>query len=217
MPSYLRVAQGECLSSIAEKYGFSDYKTIYNHPENADFRKLRPNPNIICPKDEIYIPDLQQSEYNRSTDQKHTFVRKKSKVLLRMAIQDDDGIPVSGADYQIFGEETISGVTGAGGLIQETIPADLERLTLQVTMRKKNGHVTTRKWSLNLGHLDPVDTAAGIQARLNNLGYDSGEVDGVIGPRTKSAIRAFQKDESLTVDGIAGPHTQAKLQSVHGC
>jgi hypothetical protein len=35
--------------------------------------------------------------------------------------------------------------------------------------------------------------------------------DGDFGAKTKSAVRAFQKSQKLTVDGIAGPATQKKL------
>jgi N-acetylmuramoyl-L-alanine amidase len=52
---------------------------------------------------------------------------------------------------------------------------------------------------------------------LNNLGFDCGDVDGVIGPKTETAIRGFQESEGLDVDGIAGPQTQAKLKSSDGC
>jgi N-acetylmuramoyl-L-alanine amidase len=70
---------------------------------------------------------------------------------------------------------------------------------------------------LQIGHLDPVEETTGIQGRLNNLGFDCGEVDGIIGPQTEAAVRAFQDEHSLEADGIPGPKTQAKLKEVHGC
>jgi type II secretory pathway predicted ATPase ExeA len=39
------------------------------------------------------------------------------------------------------------------------------------------------------------------QSRLNALGYKAGAVDGVVGPRTRAAIRRFQADAGLPVDG----------------
>ena len=56
MPTHI-VRAGENLTAIARKYGYSDWKTIYDHARNADFRKKRPNPNVIMPGDEIYVPD----------------------------------------------------------------------------------------------------------------------------------------------------------------
>lgn len=50
-----------------------------------------------------------------------------------------------------------------------------------------------------------------IQKALKTKGFDPGPVDGVIGPRTREAIRAFQKSQNLEVDGIVGPKTLAKL------
>ena len=38
-------------------------------------------------------------------------------------------------------------------------------------------------------------------------------VDGVFGPRTDRAVRAFQQSEGLTVDGIVGPRTWAHALS----
>ena len=40
-----------------------------------------------------------------------------------------------------------------------------------------------------------------IQTRLNELGYDSGPVDGIAGPQTRRAVRAFQRDQELPADG----------------
>ena len=46
-----------------------------------------------------------------------------------------------------------------------------------------------------------------IQRKLNSLGFDCGEVDGVIGPKFLSALELFQKNKGLTTDRIIGPDT----------
>ncbi|PYL59263.1 MAG: hypothetical protein DMF31_07425 [Verrucomicrobia bacterium] len=44
-------------------------------------------------------------------------------------------------------------------------------------------------------------TVAAVQQRLGQLGYYRGVVDGAIGPRTRSAIAAFESRHGLIVDG----------------
>jgi lytic murein transglycosylase len=41
-----------------------------------------------------------------------------------------------------------------------------------------------------------------MQARLNELGYGAGAPDGLVGPNTRSALRAYQSDQGLTADGF---------------
>lgn len=50
-----------------------------------------------------------------------------------------------------------------------------------------------------------------VQQKLKNLGYYTGAIDGIIGSKSKSAIKRFQKDYGLVVDGIIGPKTLAAL------
>lgn len=50
-----------------------------------------------------------------------------------------------------------------------------------------------------------------LQEKLNRLGYDCGEADGIYGGNTFKAVAAFQEDHHLEVDGIAGPQTQKAL------
>lgn len=50
-----------------------------------------------------------------------------------------------------------------------------------------------------------------LQTALKNRGYAIGTLDGVFGPRTKRAVRKFQKNAKLTVDGKAGPKTNTAL------
>lgn len=50
-----------------------------------------------------------------------------------------------------------------------------------------------------------------IQRKLNEKGYNVGEVDGIFGSNTQSAVRRFQQDNGLKVDGIVGNDTAKKL------
>ena len=50
-----------------------------------------------------------------------------------------------------------------------------------------------------------------IQAALYTRGYTSVIPDGAYGPVTETAIRAFQRDQGMTVDGVAGQVTQDRL------
>jgi LysM repeat protein len=52
---------------------------------------------------------------------------------------------------------------------------------------------------------------AGLQVALRAHGMYHGAIDGVQGPRTKAAIRAFQRRRGLTADGLAGPRTRRAL------
>lgn len=49
------------------------------------------------------------------------------------------------------------------------------------------------------------------QERLNELGYNCGTPDGIFGPNTDKAVKAFQRANGLSQDGDIGPKTWAKL------
>ena len=53
-----------------------------------------------------------------------------------------------------------------------------------------------------------------LQERLLELGYDVGRPDGLFGPQTEAALRAFQRDYGLDVDGICGPGTLRALRQL---
>jgi lytic murein transglycosylase len=52
-----------------------------------------------------------------------------------------------------------------------------------------------------------------VQQRLIERGYDIGQPDGMIGPRTRTAIESFQKSAGLAVDGRAGVRVLRGLQT----
>jgi len=56
-----------------------------------------------------------------------------------------------------------------------------------------------------------IDTAA-LQARLNTLGANPPlTVDGITGPKTDAAVKAFQASHGIEADGVVGPITLAAL------
>jgi N-acetylmuramoyl-L-alanine amidase len=79
------VQQGECVSSIAEDYGFF-WQTIWNHPENSALKQARGEPNVLEPGDEVVIPDKTLKEQNCPSDQRHSFRRKGTPAKLRLRL-----------------------------------------------------------------------------------------------------------------------------------
>ena len=58
---------------------------------------------------------------------------------------------------------------------------------------------------------DTGQDVAQIQAKLGELGYQTGQADGDFGTATTAAVKAFQKDRGLESDGIVGPSTYRAL------
>ncbi len=52
-----------------------------------------------------------------------------------------------------------------------------------------------------------------IQKALTEAGFYKGSVDGVVGSKTKEAIRKFQEANTLKADGVCGPKTWEKLKA----
>ncbi|MEH6945093.1 spore cortex-lytic enzyme [Bacillus sp. JJ722] len=55
------------------------------------------------------------------------------------------------------------------------------------------------------------DDVIELQARLQNIGFYHGKIDGVFGWGTYWALRNFQNDFGLPIDGLAGEDTKNKL------
>lgn len=81
-----------------------------------------------------------------------------------------------------------------------------ESLGLAFTVASESWHV-----ALSGGGSSYNANGAQIQSLLNKFGYGLA-VDGIVGPKTMSAIKDFQKKQGLVVDGIVGPKTMGALQ-----
>jgi N-acetylmuramoyl-L-alanine amidase len=202
------VKQGECLSSIARAYGFSDYRTLFDHAENAALKKVRPNPDMLAPGDSVFIPDKSERYESAASEARHRFVAKSSSVRLELAIRFDDQ-PVRSAAYVLrVGDEQMAGKTDEYGVISVPIDPDATRGHLRIDD-------PPLEWNLEIGHLDPVETNSGAQARLNNLDHPCGVADGEVGPRTRAAVRQFQARHGLKPTGAMDKATREMLKKRH--
>jgi hypothetical protein len=207
------VKQGETIASIAEDYSLADWRRIYDHPNNLEFRQKRPNPDLIYPGDEIFVPERELRVHSASTDQRHKFVLHRPKQWLQILVRDYNNKPLANTPYELkVGARRYKGETGADGLLQEEI---------EVTSSTGRLVVGDLVFDLSIGHLNPLNQTedqgvSGMQGRLRNLGYPVGPVNGVMGPETIRAIRFFQADERLPVTGELDRASRAKLVKVHG-
>jgi hypothetical protein len=209
------VRQGECLSKIALRFGFKDYRIIYNHPENAAFRAKRPNPNIIFPGDTLSIPDKVARLESAQTGRRHTYITSRPKRILRVRILDSEREPVANEPVQvdIDGMRPANTSTDGKGIFE--VPVENACVGAKVTIKG-------RELRLEFSHLNPVkdtpdDGVSGIQARLRNLGYYSGPISDEFNNPTRLALAIFQHDAGLDMDGEPNPTTIQKLIEVFGC
>ncbi|MEX0759816.1 MAG: peptidoglycan-binding domain-containing protein, partial [Tistlia sp.] len=59
-------------------------------------------------------------------------------------------------------------------------------------------------------------TTRSVQAALNERGYDAGPADGIMGTKTRDAIRTFQSDASLPLSGTISKETLVALGLAEG-
>jgi N-acetylmuramoyl-L-alanine amidase len=216
MPDYYTVQQGDHLSKIAKDNGFTDYTVIWNHPENADLKKQRQNPNVLLPGDQIFVPDMEEKQESGATDKRHTFTVDKKILKLRLVLEDIYEKPIAGAQCALLvGDQTFQVTTDSQGKLEQEIPLDSTEAFLAI--RGDQTPFANEVIAIKIGHLDPIDELSGQIARLNNLGYFPGNLDGSDADAFQSAVEEFQCDHGLKVDGDCGPKTQAKLKEVHGC
>jgi TPR repeat protein len=105
-------------------------------------------------------------------------------------------LPLGYAYLQLASE---NGINGA----EQLLPAVETRMS--TGQRERAGrHLAELRAGGESGFADEP-TVRYVQAALRQLGFDAGPVDGVMGPRTRRGIRAFQRAQGLQVDGELDP------------
>jgi hypothetical protein len=216
------VKPGDHLTAIAERHGFANHDTIWNHPDNAELKQKRRNPELLAPGDQLEIPDRKDKVVTVTANMQHRFVVRTDKLELRLRIRDIASKPMAGAACEV---STISGkrqlTTNADGQIIVPIERSERRVTLTMV---------DQVYEIGIGELDPIDTEYGWQTRLVNLGYLESVLSGSSDPdargdegavvrqlELRAAIEEFQCDAALQVTGEMDQTTQTRLVQVHGC
>ena len=202
MPSHT-VSQGECLHSIAERYGFF-WETLWNHPENSQLKREREDPSVLLPGDGVYIPDRQLGSESRACEARHVFRKRGTPALVRIQILHNDE-PRANEAYrlQVDGELT-TGMTDGQGMVEMVIPPGAVRGEIHI-----GEDPCVEIYPFRLGTVDPEDTESGARSRLRNLGYDDSlPIEELLGE--------FQEKEELEASGRLDAATQAKLKERFG-
>lgn len=209
------VKKGEFLAAIAKQYGFSDWNVIWDDPQNSDLKKKRKNPNVLYQGDKLFVPEKRNKEASASAGQRHKFQIKAQPLKLRLVLKGLDDKPLANTQCVLHVDGGQFELTSDGqGLIEQKISrsATVADLVIGGLDSPSQGVVP-----ISIGQLDPVDTASGQTARLNNMGYFVGAPDADDSQAFRSAVEEFQCNNKLAVDGKCGPKTQAKLLELHGC
>lgn len=204
------VEQGECLSSIAYEHGFF-WRTLWNHPSNAELKTQRKNPNVLLKGDTVHIPDLTLKQESGATEQLHKFKLKGVPEKLRITLLDASKKPRANLDYIIVIDgDSRRGKTDSKGLLVESIPPNAQQGKLIL------GQKRAETIALNLGRLDPITELSGVKARMVNLGLYRGGIDANLDAATKKALSDFQVQQGLPVTGAPDDATRQKLLQLHG-
>lgn len=206
------VVEGECISTLALRYGFHP-DTIWNDCGNAALKAKRKDKNILAVGDAVAIPARRIAARAVEAGSRVQLRRKGVPEVVRIRFLDGDGNPRVDVPYlaQLAtpdGAEQRSGKTNGEGYVIEKAPASLSRIVITLGTEEE-------VYEFLPATLDPVETTAGVQDRLLNLGYDCGGEDGQAGPLTQRALREFQRDNGLPETGQADDATRAELTKQH--
>lgn len=238
MPKEHLVRQGESVMQLAEEQGLF-WQTVWDHPKNSKLKLMRKDPDILLPGDTLHIPDRERREESAITEQKHKFKVKGTPakfVLVLMhtpknedpteSLQTEDwqfcepdpvvveDEPRADVPYRLYADRVLiaEGITGNDGKIEEVIPAAARKGTLLLFP----GSNKAQTIDLNWGHMDPIDELVGVCKRLNNLGFPCSHSEKEDSAQLRTALRAFQLSQELTLTGEADDATRSKLYEIYG-
>ena len=207
---------GEDIISIAHAAGFADWRVVYDAPENADLKKKRPDPSVLQEGDQVFLPDFEALTLTLSCPGSYTIHTKSIFAEVHMLLNDPSGKPYANLNWELkVGDRIFKGTTDAKGTVKQKVPANAHEGELTLLLDAKGEHKLS--WVVEIGGVDPIDSDAGVQGRLNNLGYHTGDDDkGTVGAGTQSAIRNFQNDHGLEMTGQIDDATRRRLKQEHG-
>ena len=207
------VKQGDCIGSIAERYGFSPQTILDVGANKALIVSRHENMHALFEDDVVAIPAKQPKAIDVVTGTRVTLQRQGVPEFLRIRFLYHDESPKAGVPYLLclvtakgMQVPDIPGTTDADGFVVQPIPPTATRATIVL-----HPGPWAEIHECNLGYKDPIDEVSGWQSRLNSLGYDCGPEDNRLGSQTRAAICAFQRAKNLEETGVTDDATKAAL------
>jgi hypothetical protein len=198
------VVQGECFHSIATDYGFF-WESLWNHPANAELRRLRKDPSVVNPGDVVRIPEKSIRWDDGPTETRHRFRRKGQPARVRIQVRRNDE-PRANEPYSIEIDGRLEqGTLDANGMLDVPIVPNAQRAVLRVG-EGDNQEV----FPLVLGHVDTIDTERGARERLRCLGFDGDE------PDFAELLKSYQRHRDLEPTGQLDQATKDRLTQDFG-
>lgn len=137
----------------------------------------------------------------------------QQKVRIRLVVRNHDFGVYTHKKYRLtIDSATVDGNTGDSGVVDQLVPKEARKAVLKVWLDEGR---PPRKWNLELGKLKPPSTVHGVQARLSNLGFEQGPVNGAAGPETQQALKAFQADFGLEPSGEIDEETRSRIDAIY--
>jgi len=211
MPEHI-CEQGDSVLSLSKQYRVP-VDRIWNDPHNSALRNAGREPAILAPGDHIYIPDLQIKEVPAATEERHRFRCTGQSAALNVRFLRNDE-PRADEPYILTVDgQNMQGWLDSDGWLRVRVPADAREAVVRLGEGGRQ-----ERFVIGIGHLDPVDETRGVQQRLENLGFPCGEETDAreLGPRTRSALQAFQRKCGLEETGQIDEATKGRLREAHG-
>jgi hypothetical protein len=204
------IQQGESIISLSKRYGIPADK-IWDKPENRSLRERGRTPAILYPGDEVVIPEKESKEINAATEQRHRFRCEGRTRWLRVNFRRRGEGRAHEPYVAVVDGRDFRGNLDGEGKLEIRVPSDAREAVVFIGREGQE-----ERYTLKVGHVDPLTETRGVQHRLKNLGFSCGEENHEIGPRTRAALRNFQEKHSLQVTGEIDEATRNRLREIYG-
>src|SRR5882724_2062638 len=244
MPIDHTIAQGECILSIANRYGHK-WETIWNAPENQALRKKREHPGVLFPGDHVSVPDRKPKTLTLPANQRHKIKVVLNLVTVRLRLmqpppppKDDPTTAQASGDHKTVTvddppppgkkddeprkdaafEVRVDGkvVTSGKSDGDGYIEFKLRPEVAAAELIVEAGTLKELRLPLALGGLDPITEVSGVKQRLYNLGLDCGDTTDEVHENLAAVVAAFQEAQGLGASGEVDDQTRDRLRKVHG-
>lgn len=211
------VKQGECIAKLAFNFGLAP-DTIWSHPKNAKLKADRKELHILNPKDVVFIPPKTLKKLPVHSGERIELQQQSALEKLRIRFLHYDDTPRTNLPFLVSIKTSkndvwpdAQGKTDGAGFVIVDVPPNAT--FAEIILGEGEGQEIHE---FNLGFVDSIDTASGVKARLNNLGFECGEETEEMNELTIAAIKAFQRRYKVNVTGERDDNTLALIVEKFG-